>query len=63
MSPADKLGIVSSRSIMTFELALAGVRQRHPDASDREVFLRLAIINLGRDLATRAYPEITTRGL
>lgn len=63
MSPAEKLDLVSSLSMMTFDLALAGVRRRHPEASDREVFLRLAIVNLGRDLAARAYPEIAALDL
>jgi len=43
---------------MVFDLALAGVRQRHPDASPREQRLRLAVITLGLDLARRAFPEI-----
>jgi hypothetical protein len=44
-------------------MAQAGVRHRYPAASDREVFLRLAIITLGRDLAVRVHPEIDALGL
>ncbi len=58
MSPADKLALVTNLNDAVRALALAGIRQRHPDASPREQFLRLAILNLGRDLAARAYPEI-----
>ena len=39
------------------ELAAAGVRQRFPDASPREHFLRLAVIILGPRLARLAYPD------
>jgi hypothetical protein len=39
-------------------MAAAGVRQRHPDASPREQFLRLAVVILGSTLARRAYPDI-----
>ncbi len=39
-------------------LALAGIRLRHPGASDHEQFLRLACMKLGRELATQVYPEI-----
>ena len=39
-------------------LALAGIRLRYPGASEREQFLRLACLKLGRDLAKQAYPEI-----
>jgi hypothetical protein len=56
MSPAEKAALVTSLTNATFTLARAGVRQRHPNASEREVFLRLAILTLGPDLAQRAYP-------
>jgi hypothetical protein len=41
-----------------FDLARAGVRHRHPDASPHEQFLRLAVVTLGPELAVLAYPEI-----
>jgi hypothetical protein len=37
---------------------MAGIRLRHPDASPREQFLRLALVTLGHDLARRAYPDL-----
>lgn len=58
MSPAEKGAIVSGLTQAVFDLALAGVRQRHPDLTPREQFLRLAVVTLGDDLARRAYPEI-----
>jgi hypothetical protein len=63
MSPAEKLAMVVSLTEAALAMARAGVRHRHPNASEREVFLRLAIVRLGRDLAARAYPEIETLGL
>ena len=59
MSPAEKLAIVSGLTQAAYQLALAGVRLRYPDASPREQFLRLALITLGPALARRAYPEIS----
>jgi hypothetical protein len=45
--------IVTSR-----ELALAGLRERYPDASPEELRRRLATLLLGPDLAARVYgPE------
>jgi hypothetical protein len=38
-------------------MTAAGVRQRHPDATPREHFLRVAVIVLGPDLACLAYPD------
>lgn len=58
MSSAEKAAIVSGLTQAVYDLALAGIRLRHPDASPREQFLRLALITLGSDLARRAYPEI-----
>jgi len=63
MSPGEKAAIVSGLTLAVYDLALAGVRQRHPDAPPREQFLRLAIVTLGPDLARRAYPEIATTDL
>jgi hypothetical protein len=58
MSPVEKAAIVSGLTQAAYDLALAGVRARYPDASPREQFLRLAIVTLGRDLASKAYPEV-----
>jgi hypothetical protein len=57
MSPADKAALVAGLTNASFVLARAGLRERHPAASDREIFLRLAILTLGRELAGRAYPD------
>jgi hypothetical protein len=58
MSPEDKLRIVTEISRATQELSLAGIRRDHPDASERECLLRLAVRKLGREMAVRVYPEI-----
>jgi hypothetical protein len=63
MSPAEKAAIVSGLTQAVFDMALAGVRDRYPAASPREQFLRLAVVNLGAELATKAYPEIAALGL
>jgi hypothetical protein len=63
MSPAEKLGLVSSMTRTVSAMAMAGLRERHPDASPREIFLRFAMLHLGVELARKAYPEITTLGL
>jgi hypothetical protein len=57
MSPSDKAALVAGLTNATIALARAGLRERHPGASDRELFLRLAILTLGRELAGRAYPD------
>jgi hypothetical protein len=57
MSPAEKAAIVAASSRAAREMMLAGIRHRHPEADDREVLLRAAIIQFGPDLALAAYPD------
>jgi hypothetical protein len=57
MAPAEKLALVSGMTRTVFALAIAGIRDRYPSASEREVFLRFAVLHLGVDLARKAYPE------
>lgn len=59
MTPAEKLALVLRLSANVRQLALAGVRQRYPQASAREQQLRLAQVLLGDDLARAVYPEIS----
>jgi|SRR5687768_11230763 len=57
MSPVQKAATVSGLTSAMFEMARAGVRARFPHATERELFLRLAIQTLGADLAARVYPD------
>ena len=60
MSPAKKAHAVSTLCRATQELSLAGIRHRHPHASERECLLRLAELKLGPDLIRAVYPDATT---
>jgi hypothetical protein len=55
MSASDKVQAVFSLTGMLLRLSEAGVRQLHPTASDREIFLRAAARRLGRETVTRVY--------
>ena len=55
MSPAEKSACVDALNRDVQLMAEAGIRRRHPTASDREVFLRLAALRIGRDLSIAAY--------
>ncbi len=57
MSHADKARLITGLCQAANALATAGIQYRYPSASSREVFLRLAMLRLGRDLASRVYPE------
>ena len=60
MSPLEKARVTSDLTRAVYQLALAGVRRRYPAASDRECFLRVALLTLGRSLACRVYPEASS---
>ena len=57
MSAAEKAALVTGLTEAAFSVTLAGIRHRHPDASPRELQLRLAIITLGPELARKAFPD------
>jgi hypothetical protein len=57
MSAADKAHLIVGLCQAADAFALAGIRHRYPSASEREVFLRFAILRLGRDLASRVYTD------
>jgi hypothetical protein len=63
MSDAEKAGLIASLTCAALEMAEAGIRARYPNASERELFLRRAILLHGRELAARAYPDIEALGL
>jgi hypothetical protein len=55
MTPAQKARLVREVTLAANALALAGLRQRHPDAGESELLLRLAVLRLGEELVARAY--------
>ena len=57
LAPLQKLQLVSGATRAAVSLSLAGIRRRHPQASERECFLRLAAILLGVDTTRRVYPD------
>jgi hypothetical protein len=63
MTAAEKLSLMPEMTATVRSLAAAGIRQRYPQASPREQFLRLAILTSGIDLARSVYPDIDTLGL
>jgi hypothetical protein len=57
MSPAERLQLSREMTRAANELALASIRDRYPNASERECFLRFAAVRLGVDTARRIYPD------
>ena len=57
MSPLEKVCAVTEISLAVQQLSLAGIRLRHPEASDEECMMRLAILKLGLQLACQVYPQ------
>ena len=61
MTAAQIARLVDDLSSTARALSLAGLRERHPDADERELVARLAEITLGPELAHRVYPMLTGR--
>jgi len=55
MSPAQKLQLVVDSIQASRDLALAGLRARHPGAGPEELRRRLFILELGEELASKVY--------
>ena len=59
MSSVQKANLISQISRVARQLSVAGIRQRFPHASDREVFLHFAILSMGLDIARVVYPDVS----
>lgn len=58
MTPAEKLRCVEDLTRTANTLSLAGLRRRHPEATEGELLLRLAVLRLGEDLVRKAYGRL-----
>ena len=57
MSGAEKVALAVQLSEDIRAVALAGIRTRHPEYSDREAWYALQRLLLGDDLFGRAWPQ------
>ncbi len=58
LAPERRLETAMKLSRAVRELALAGIRERHPEAGEQEVRVRLAVRLYGRDAATRLFGTV-----
>lgn len=56
--PYERLAQAAALTRMVRELAEAGIRQRHPDASEAEVRVRLTARIYGRETARRLFQHV-----
>jgi hypothetical protein len=57
-APAARLDQMNALIAAVRELAVAGIKTRHPDASTQEVNVRLAVRLYGRDVAQRLFGTV-----
>ena len=55
LSPWEKLQRVLDASSLVMQMQKAGIRTMYPQASEREIFLRMASRHLDRNLMISAY--------
>lgn len=58
MPPENRLEAAIRLSQAVRELALAGIRARHPEADDQELRVRLTVRLYGRDSALRLFGHV-----
>ena len=61
-SPGERMKRAFEVSETVRAFAEAGMRARHPQADDREIFLRMARLYLGEELARKVYGELPADG-
>lgn len=54
-SGAERLRMAQELTLFVQQLAFDGMRARHPELHDDEIWLKLAAGRLGRDLVRRVY--------
>jgi hypothetical protein len=57
MTGEERLQLAWELTAVARSFAEAGIAGRHPADTPRQHFLRRAILELGRDLAVRVYPD------
>ncbi len=57
MTPGEKIARVFELSALVKAMAVAGLRQRYPEASDEEIRLRAIRQRLGDELFEKAYGD------
>jgi len=55
MTPTDKARIVATLTKQCDALATAGIKERHPGASDDEIRMRLGVLRAGPELMLAAF--------
>ena len=55
MEPWEKMHLVCELTRAAKTVAMAGLRERHPRASERELELRLAVLRYGPELVKEAF--------
>jgi len=58
MSSVELASLIAGASRSVRTLAMAGLRSRYPDASERELTVRWAVLTLGPELARAVYPDL-----
>ena len=57
LSSLERARLVAGASRTTRAMTFAGLRQRHPGATEPELVARFALLTLGPALARRVYPQ------
>ncbi len=63
MTPGERANMVRAMNRSCEALALAGIRQRHPDADAEEIRMRLGVLRIGPELMREVFGwDVDTHG-
>ena len=57
-TPEESLRIAQELTLAGQQIAFAGMRERHPDLSDDDIWLKLAVLRLGEDVVRKVYGRV-----
>lgn len=57
-TPEERLRMAQELTLAVQRISCAGMRERHPELSDDDIWLKLAILRLGEDVVRKVYGRV-----
>lgn len=57
-TPEERLRMAQELTLAVQRISFAGMRERHPELSDDDIWLKLAILRLGEDVVRKVYGRV-----
>ncbi len=57
-TPEERLRMAQELTLAVQQIAFDGMRERHPELSDDDIWLKLAVLRLGEDVVRKVYGRV-----